>query len=218
MSRIFFSLALFATLLLVTTMVLGLNIGDYNGPYQRVLKIQQELTTGDSSSRTADKVEAAEETIDQLFDELAPMRSRSSLHKMVSILAAIVTVLVNSIAVTYFIGTSRWCKEVAAAYELDENFVKRSVKIKRRSFPWSFLGIMTTLGIIALGAASDPATLRSNTAAWVQPHMWAAFCGIALIAASFVVQMLKIQDHSAVVEEMLAKVREIRLERGLEVE
>ncbi len=197
-------------------MVLGLNIGDYNGPYQRVLQIQQEMTTSDSG--TVAKAAAANESINELFEELKPMQGRSSLHKMVSIFAAIITVLVNCIAVTYFIGTSRWCKEVAAAYELDEKFVKRSVSIKRRSFPWSFLGIMTTLGIIALGAASDPATLRSNTAEWVQPHMWAAFCGIALIAASFVIQMLKINDHSAVVEEMLAKVREIRLERGLEVE
>ena len=33
--------------------------------------------------------------------------------------AALAVVFVHSIAVTYFIGTSRWCKEVTETYQLD---------------------------------------------------------------------------------------------------
>ncbi len=218
MSRIFFTLALSSTLLLVTTMVLGLNIGEYNRPYQAILKIKSDLKNRDPSTQTIEETEAAKAKIDELIDEMEPMRNRSSFHKMVAILAAIITVLVNSIVVTHFVGTSRWCKEVVTAYSLDNSYAQRSAGIKRQSFPWSLLGVLTTLGIIALGAASDPATLRSDTAKWVLPHQWAAFGGISLIATSYVIQMLKIQDHSALVEEMLEKVRAIRIERGLEVE
>lgn len=219
MSRIFFSLALFAIALLIATMLLGLRIGDYNAPYQRVLELQRALKNGPSDVESdVERRRSIESEIDDLYEQLEPMRDRSSTHKLISIMAAIVTILVNSIAVTYFIGTSRWCKEVAIAYSLDESFPRKSTAIKRRSFPWSFLGILTTLGIIALGAASDPATLLPDTAKWVEPHLWAAFIGVTVIAISFFVQMINIRTHTDLVEEMLGKVREIRLEKGLDVE
>ncbi len=60
----------------------------------------------------------------------------ASVHRLLGVAAALVVVLVNSIVVTYFIGTSRWCKEVVETYGLDAQFIRRSVALKRRTFPW----------------------------------------------------------------------------------
>src|SRR6186997_2531064 len=40
------------------------------------------------------------------------------LHFLVAVTTAIVLMLVNAIVLTYFIGTSRWCREVTDAYSL----------------------------------------------------------------------------------------------------
>ena len=41
-----------------------------------------------------------------------------TVHRLSGVLAALVVVLVNSMAVTYFVGTSRWVREVAETYGL----------------------------------------------------------------------------------------------------
>ena len=45
--------------------------------------------------------------------------ARMTLHMLLGAAAALMTVLVNSITITYFIGTSRWCKEVCETYQLE---------------------------------------------------------------------------------------------------
>ena len=56
--------------------------------------------------------------------------------------SALVVVFVNSIVVTYFIGTSRWCKEVVETYSLDRGLLRRSVILKRRTFPWAVMAML----------------------------------------------------------------------------
>jgi hypothetical protein len=128
-----------------------------------------------------------------------------------------VVVLVNSIVVTYFIGTSRWCKEVSETYALDTSLVRRATALKRRTFPWAVMGMLVVVGVIALGAAADPATGRPDTQAWVTPHLVGSMCGLALIAWAFFVQWQNIHANQAIIADVLAEVRRIRAERGLEV-
>ena len=47
----------------------------------------------------------------------------ATVHRLSGVAAALAVVLVNSIVVTYFVGTSRWCKEVAETYQLAPSFV-----------------------------------------------------------------------------------------------
>ena len=84
----------------------------------------------------------------------------ATVHRLSGVAAALAVVLVNSIVVTYFIGTSRWCKEVSETYALDPSLVRRSTLLKRRTFPWALLGMLAVVGVIALGGAADPATGR----------------------------------------------------------
>jgi hypothetical protein len=141
----------------------------------------------------------------------------ATVHRLTGIAAALVVVLVNSIVVTYFIGTSRWCKEVSETYRLDMNLVGRSTQLKRRTFPWAVAGMLTVVGVIALGGAADPATGRAGTEQWVTPHMLGAMVGLMLIAWVFWVQWQNIGRNQVVIGEVMAEVRRIRLERGLEV-
>ena len=49
--------------------------------------------------------------------------------------------------------------------------MRESNRLKRRAFAWSLLGMLTMVGVIALGAAADPATGRANTQAWTNFHL-----------------------------------------------
>jgi hypothetical protein len=126
-------------------------------------------------------------------------------------------VLVNSIVMTYFVGTGRWCKEVVETYDLNRELIRRSAAIKRRAFPWTILAMLAIVGVSALGAAGDPITRRLATENWVMPHVIGAFAGIAFIAWAFIQEGQRIAEHHAVITEILDEVRRIRTERGLEV-
>ena len=141
----------------------------------------------------------------------------ASIHRLLGVAAAIVVILVDSIVMTYFIGTSRWCKEVMQAYQLDAEFVTRSVSLKRRTFPWAFLSMLVVIAVGALGAAADPSTMLQGTEHWVIFHLLGAFLGLAFIALSFYIQGRNIAAHHVVIEEIVAQVRRIRAELGLEV-
>src|SRR5581483_4526663 len=58
-------------------------------------------------------------------------------HFMLGVGVGIAVVFVNSLAMTYFIGTSRWCKEVVDTYSLDRGIIQSSNQVKRRAFPYA---------------------------------------------------------------------------------
>lgn len=141
-----------------------------------------------------------------------------TVHRLSGIFAGIMVVLVNSIAVTYFIGTGRWCREVAETYGLPGSFNLRARAIKRAAFPSSVIGMLAVVGIVALGGAADPSTGRPGTQDWVTPHLVGAIGLAAVIAWCFQSQLPRIRRQQALIEEVLSEVRDIRRARGLEVE
>ena len=105
-------------------MGVGWWIGDYNGIYANV--IANAKTQTDSEQ--------------QLQSDLAKLQEpqqRFKMHFQLGLATSLAVVLINSLSVTYLIGTSRWVKEVCDAYELDDRFVRESTIVKRRTFPWS---------------------------------------------------------------------------------
>ncbi len=136
------------------------------------------------------------------------------LHRLTGVAAALAVVFVESVVVTYFIGTSRWCKEVVETYQLDPAIVIASNRLKRRTFPWALMGMLAVVGIIALGGAADPATLQPNTQAWAYWHLISAFLGIALVAGTYLVSWNNIMANHAVIQQVLALVSTSRQERG----
>ena len=189
MIRIFFTLAVFSLICVAVALFLGVYIGDLHDVLE---------------PDTPTSVRAA--TIE-----------RASLHRQIGVAAAIVVILANSLAVTYFIGTSRWCKEVVASYSLDADLLRRSVALKRRTFPWAVSSMLVIVGVVALGAAADPGTGMRDTADWVLPHFLGSLAALAFLVLSFFVQGSNIRAHYEVINEIMVEVRRVREVRGLAV-
>jgi hypothetical protein len=180
MTRILFTLASLAMMLMIAALVLGLLIGDlYDKPSQQTLHW-------------------------------------ATVHRLTGVAAALAVVFVESVIVTYFIGTSRWCREVVETYGLDSAAVAASNRLKRRTFPWALGGMLVVVVVIALGAASDPGTGRPDTRAWVDVHLVGAIVGVLLIGWSFVVAWNNVFANHEIIAGLVAAVARIRRERGLD--
>lgn len=143
-------------------------------------------------------------------------------HRLAGICVGLVVLLVDSFVVTYFIGTSRWAREVVDAYQLDPQLTRKSNLLKRRTFPLAVGSMLTVVGVVALGGAADPAArLRLRIlgdVTWTQLHLAGASLGLCLIAWSFFRQWQYIEAHRRVIDEIVGEVRRIRQQRGLPVD
>jgi hypothetical protein len=140
-----------------------------------------------------------------------------TVHRLSGVLAALVVVLVNSMAVTYFVGTGRWVREVVEAYELDAGLVDRGRRLKRAAFPFALVGMLGVVAIVALGGAADPATGRPGTRGWVNMHLVGGIGIGAAIAWCFQAQVPRIRRQQDLIDDVMAAVRAERLRRGLDV-
>ncbi len=147
-----------------------------------------------------------------------PSQRWMTAHFLLGTGSALVVVLVHSIVVTYFVGTSRWCKEVAETYQLDRGLIQQSQQIKRGAFPWALSGMLAIVAVIALGAASDPATGfdREATQMSSQLHLVAAFLGLAFIGMTYYMAWSRIWSNQQLVNRVLDEVQRIRREKGLD--
>jgi hypothetical protein len=128
-------------------------------------------------------------------------------------------VLVSSITITYFVGTSRWSKEVCETYGIDPALAEESTRLKRSAFPWALAGIFAVIGIVGLGAAADPSGAQWRLAdRFVMWHYAAAMAGIIVIISAFWMQISRIAENYAAIERIMAEVQRIRTARNLPVE
>ncbi len=141
-----------------------------------------------------------------------------TVHRLSGVLAALTVVLVNSMAVTYFIGTGRWCREVVETYGLNSSYIDESRRLKRKAFPFALLGMLGVVAIVALGGAADPASGRPGTEAWVTPHLIGGIGLVAAIAWCFQAQLPNMRRQHDLIERVLEEVRSVRLARGLDVD
>lgn len=207
MYRIFVSLSLLPVVLVLSTMAVGWWIGDYNG-----LCAQVATTPPPSTPEDVDRYLEEAEAI------LSEPRRRFNIHFQMGLASSLTVVLINSLSVTYLIGTSRWVKEVCEAYGLKEAYHEESARLKRKTFPWSIIGVAAILAIVAFGAAADPGTGRAGTANWVNPHMLTAIMGTCCIVWAIVVQGTNLHRNAAIIEQVAEQVKKERLARGLPVE
>ena len=153
-----------------------------------------------------------------LHGQTAPQVLRwGTVHRLSGVLSALVVVLANSMAVTYFIGTGRWCREVVETYALDARYIQRSRTIKQAAFPFAILGILGVVLIVVLGGAADPASGRPGTQDWVTWHLIGGISLVVAIAYCFQAQLPNLRRQHTLIEEVLADVRTIRRDRGLDV-
>ena len=218
MARIFFVLACFATLLLISNLGVGLWVGDLNGDAAAV-KEASEVHAQARSRQDEAAIEAAELGLRQAAEKYTPTKKRHSLHFVLGVFTAVICVLVNAISVTYFIGTTKWCNEVVDAYSLDPEYAHKSTRLKKSTFPWSFTGVLTIILIVAFGGASDPATEITSTADWVSVHFMLSILGTMFLIVSFLQQVGKIGAHYDVIQEIVVATEKRKQELGqIEIE
>jgi len=156
-------------------------------------------------------------SIGDLYDNPSEATLRwRGVHMLTGVAAAIAVVFVHSIVITYFVGTSRWCKEVTETYRLDPVQAVRCTQLKHRTFPWCVLGMLTVVAVGALGAASDPGTGRPDTASMAGVHLGAALAGFALVAWTYFRAWLNIVANQTVTQQIVDTVQDVRRQRGLD--
>ncbi|MGI8978010.1 MAG: hypothetical protein ACR2FY_02170 [Pirellulaceae bacterium] len=229
MSRIFSVLATLALVTLAANFLLGLGIGDFNAAAQRYVTAAREhngLSMKDVSPEQQQKVVQEFSSAGEAF---AAPRRNLTLHFYLGVASSLLAILVCSISVTYFIGTSRWCREVVETYRLSPEFVQRSDSLKRRTFPYALLGIITVIVIVALGGLSDSSipwrrafedekdwfNATFPPVSMVNIHYIASMIGLLVLAFVFWMQARRIAANYAIIDEILALVARIRGERGL---
>ena len=194
MNRIFSTLAFLAIGLMLAVMTLGLclRLGDVRNP--------QDLTA----------------------------QHWATVHRLAGILAALFVVFVHSLVVTYFVGTSRWCREVVETYQLSPELLQRGNRIKRRTFPYAVTSMLGVVILAALGGAADPAAAMqlkpldvnlggaSFDVTYTELHFAGALLIISYIAYAMRIEWHQIQANAEVINTILAEVKRIRIEKGLD--
>ncbi|MGC4004550.1 MAG: hypothetical protein QM811_16075 [Pirellulales bacterium] len=194
-------------MLMALTTYLGLNVGD-------LPNLKRQYFTAVSQS------DAGKEAT--LSDAMRDVGLRLSEHRLAGIGTAIFVMMVHSLAITYFVGTTRWCREVAETYGLAPAFFKRSQSNKRRNFPWASLGMLTVIVVAAFAALADGtrdhSPLQETAAAWMEPHMIVALLGTAFTAVCAFFEVGHLDRQSTLIHEMMGEVARIRREKGLETD
>jgi hypothetical protein len=140
-------------------------------------------------------------------------------HMLTGVAAALAVVFVESIVVTYFIGTGRWVKEVTETYRLPTADLVESARLKRRTFPLALIGMLAVVGVGSMGAAADPGALGPERSVhWTDWHLGAALLGLCVVGWTYYQSWLNIVAQQGVITRVVAQVQRIRQELGLDDE
>jgi hypothetical protein len=131
-------------------------------------------------------------------------------HFYCGLFAVIMNLAVHSIIFIYFLGTGRWVKEVAIAYDMpDVPLPKLTRELKRKVFPAALFAMLIPIATAAAGAGVQ-----------LQHWPWFAHGSLALITIlinvwAYRVEYQTICTNSGVLDDVLREVDRIRAERGL---
>jgi hypothetical protein len=143
-------------------------------------------------------------------------------HFLAALAALVFATLVHAIVLTYFMGTGRWIEETSAAYRLDPALHARSQQIKYRTVPFMVLCFAMLIITGAFGAAADPASpmlskgWRGFSASTI--HLLLALFTIAINLFVTWMELRALEQNGELIDQALAEVRRIRVEKGLAVD
>jgi hypothetical protein len=132
------------------------------------------------------------------------------LHLFLGLTAVIATLAVHSLIFIYFLGTGRWVKEVARAYEIPDAPLPRLTRdLKRRTFPVALTAMLVTIATAAAGAGVQ-----------VQFWSWPWHAGMALVTLgvngwAFVIEYRNVAINAGIIDQVMSEVERIRADHGL---
>jgi hypothetical protein len=131
-------------------------------------------------------------------------------HFVLGLFTAVGVLLVHCLAITYFLGTGRWVKEVCLAYGMpDQRWPRQTRDLKRRNTPYAILAMLITIGTAAAGAARQ----NLDWPAW--PH--AALASVTLLVNGWVwvIEYRNMATNVRLLDEVSAEADRLRAEQGL---
>ncbi|MGF1583068.1 MAG: hypothetical protein ACFCD0_27425 [Gemmataceae bacterium] len=131
-------------------------------------------------------------------------------HFTFGLFSAVGTLLVHCIIFTYFLGTGRWVKEVAQAYDLpDEPLPKKTRELKRVSFPPALFAMLIVIAASAAGAG-----VQLQAWPWYV-HGTLAVLTLVINLWAYWVEFRCLSENSEVLAKVLTEVDRIRAASGL---
>ncbi len=134
------------------------------------------------------------------------------LHLLLGLFAVIFNLGLHCLVFIYFLGTGRWVKEVALAYQLpDEPLPKLTRELKRRTFPPALLAMLVPIGTAAAGMAQ-----LQQYGTWAGLlHAALAVATLAVNAWAFRIEYRNVGINAGVIDQVMREVDRLRAERGL---
>lgn len=144
-----------------------------------------------------------------------------SWHLIMALTGLVIATLVHAVVLTYFMGTSRWMEDVSKTYQLDDSRRLESQRLKYRILPAMSVCFLLLLTTVGFGAAADPAS-RLGFTGWgglsaSSVHLLVALTTVCCNLFVNFREFQAIERNGQLVQEILEKVREIRIARGLPV-
>jgi hypothetical protein len=144
------------------------------------------------------------------FDPAAIDRIDPLLHFKLGLFTVIGNLGLHCLVFIYFLGTGRWVKEVALAYEIPDAPLPRLTRdLKRWTFPPALFAMLVPIAAAAAG-------MGTFLQEWPwQVHLGLAVASLVVNAWAFAVEYRNIRANVGVLDEVLREVDRIRAERGL---
>jgi hypothetical protein len=147
--------------------------------------------------------------------DLAVIKHSVSMHLLVALGASLLVLMLHAVVLTYFMGTGRWLEDTLAAYKLDERFRSQNIGLKYRAIPGMIACMLLIILTGAFGASADPLP-KAESSMTSTIHFTLAMATVFLNLLVSWIEYQAIATNGRVVAEVVADVKRIRKERGLD--
>lgn len=145
-----------------------------------------------------------------VFDPTDRETSTYMVHFHLGLWFAIFNLGVHCLIFIYFLGTGRWVKEVALAYDLpDVPYPRLTRDLKRRTFPPALFAMLVPIA----AAASGLGTQMREWPGWI--HFFLAIGTLIVNLWAFRIEYRNVSINGGVIDDVLREVERIRAEHGL---
>ena len=148
-------------------------------------------------------------------------QSLVSWHLLLALTGLVFAALVHALVLTYFMGTGRWMEDVSKAYQLEGRWRTECQQLKYRALPLMMLSLLLLVTTVGFGAAADPAS-KTGFSGWgglsaSTLHLLVALATLCCNLITNVREFHALEQNSQLINEVVERVREIRVARGLPV-
>lgn len=132
-----------------------------------------------------------------------PLLGSFAWHMVIGLASAVFTLMLHCLIFTYFLGTGRWVKEVAAVYQFpDQPLPKMTREFKRTVFPPALFAMLGAIAAVATGAGAQTA----SESFWGLAHPVMAMVVLALNGWAYWVEYRIVSANARVIDQIMAEV------------